>query len=282
MEKELVRRLEDKAIDIRKKLCETTLEIGPIHIGGSLSATDVAVALYYQFMNYDPGNPDWEDRDRFILSKGHIGCLLYNIFADLGIYEWDDFYKGYNKIEGSFGQHPNRKYLKGIEASTGSLGHGLSLAVGLAMAGRADKKDWRVFCMMGDGELQEGSVWEAAMAGGHFRLGNLVAIVDRNGYQISGSTEDVVSIEPLEEKWTAFGWEVITIDGNNMSEVVNVFENLPKSDSVEQRKPICIISRTKKGAGIDFMENVAKWHIGSVDEETLKKCYASIEKSGRK
>lgn len=277
-EKELVARLEDKAVDIRKKLCYSTMEIGPAHVGGGLSATDVVVALYHHYMKFDPKNPRWDGRDRFILSKGHIGVLFYNLFADLGMYDMDFFYKGYNKIDGKFGQHPNRKYVPGIEASTGSLGHGLSIATGVALAGRSDKKNFRTFCLTGDGELQEGSNWEAIMAAGHYKLGNLVAIVDRNGYQISGYTEDVISIEPLEEKFAAFGWDVRTIeDGNDMQQVADALENLPEADSAAQRKPVCLVSRTKKGAGVEFMENKAKWHIGSVDEAKYAESCELIE-----
>jgi transketolase len=276
----LVATLEDKAIDIRKKLCYGTIEIGPAHIGGSLSATDFVVALYYHYLKYDTKNPQWDGRDRFILSKGHIGFLLYNVFADLGMYEFETFYNGYNKIDGKFGQHPNRKYVPGIEASTGSLGHGLSIATGVALAGRSNKKNYRVYCMTGDGELQEGSNWEAIMAAGHYQLGNLIAIVDRNGYQISGYTEDVISIEPLEEKFKAFNWDVISVeDGNDMRQVTGALESLPKPDCLAQRKPICIVSRTKKGAGVSFMENAAKWHVGSVDEEKYTECCELIEQT---
>ena len=276
---QLVEHLEEKAIDIRKKLCLMTHKIGNAHLGGALSMTDMAVALYYHFLKYDPKNPKWPDRDRFILSKGHTACLLYNIYADLGMYPWDFLYNGYNKIGGKFGQHPNRKYLEGIEASTGSLGHGLSIAVGFALAGRANKENWRVVCMLGDGELDEGSNWEAIMAAAHYRLGNLVAIVDRNGLSIAGNTEDVMALEPLDEKWRAFGWDVITINGNDMEQVVSALSSLPPADSVTPRKPMCIISKTTKGCGIPFMENMPKWHIGGLDDEKVEECCQLIEKT---
>ena len=277
---ELVEKLEDKAIDIRKQLCDMTFAIGHAHLGGGLSMCDMMVALYYHFLKFDPKNVKMPDRDRFLLSKGHNGCLIYNIFADLGMYDKEYLYKGYNRIGGKFGQHPNRKYIPGFEASTGSLGHGLSLAVGFALSGRMDKADWRVFCMVGDGELNEGSNWEAIMFAAHKKLGNLVAIVDRNRIQGNGFTEDTVELEPLPDKWKAFGWDVINIEnGNDMAQVVEALSSLPPSDSVTPRKPICIISNTMKGSGIKFMENQAKWHAGGLSQEKLAECHLLIEET---
>ena len=279
----LVEWLEDKAVDIRKELCDMTCAIGHAHLGGSLSLCDIAVALYYHFLNFDPKNPKAPDRDRLILSKGHSGCLFYNIFADLGMYSKEFLYNGYNRIGGKFGQHPNRKYIEGFEASTGSLGHGLSLACGIAFAGRMDKAPWRVYCITGDGELQEGSTWEAIMFAGHQQFGNLVAIVDRNYLQGNGRTEETVRLEPLADKWRAFGWEVIEIaDGNDMEQIVEVFSSLPPVYTVEPRKPICFIAHTVKGKGIAFMENEEKWHAGGLSPEKRDECHRLIEQSRKR
>lgn len=276
----LVEKLEDKAIEIRKQLCDMTFAIGHAHLGGALSMCEMAVALYYHFLKFDPQNPKAPDRDRLILSKGHNGCLIYNIFADLGMYDKEYLYNGYNKIGGKFGQHPNRKYIEGFEASTGSMGHGLSIAVGFAFSGRMDKANWRVFCITGDGELNEGSNWEAAMLAGHHMFGNLVVIVDRNHIQGNGFTEDTVRLEPLADKWKAFGWDVISIDdGNDMQQVMGALSSLPPADPVTPRRPICIISNTLKGRGIKFMENQPKWHAGGLNDEKVAECHKLIEET---
>jgi len=279
---ELVRRLEDKAADIRKQLIDMTYAIGHAHLGGALSMCDIAVALYYHFLNFNPKAPKAPDRDRLVLSKGHSGCLFYNIFADLGMYDKEELYNGYNRIGGRFGQHPNRKYIEGFEASTGSLGHGLSIAVGMAFAGRMDRARWRVYCITGDGELNEGSNWEAMMLAAHHQFGNLVAIVDRNRIQGNGWTEDTVALEPLASKWESFGWEVRVIeDGNDMKQVVEALAALPPSDPVERRKPICLIANTVKGKGIAFMENEPKWHAGGLSKEKRDECIRLIEEARR-
>ena len=279
---DLVARLEEKAIDISKQLCDMTYHIGHAHVGGSLSMCDFTVALYYHYLNFDPKDLKNPDRDRLILSKGHNGCLIYNIFADLGMYTKEFLYNGYNKIEGKFGQHPNRLYIPGFEASTGSLGHGLSIAIGAAHSGRMEKRNYRVFCILGDGELQEGSNWEAIMFAAHHKYGNLVAIVDKNGIQGNNFTSETINMEPLAERWKAFGWDVIEIEnGNDMEQVVEAFESLPPSDSQVRRPPICMIFNTLKGCGIDFMENEPKWHAGGLDEETLNECKLMIEQNRR-
>jgi len=276
----LVKRLEDKAADIRKQLIDMTYAIGHAHLGGALSMCDITVALYYHFLNFNPMEPKAPDRDRLVLSKGHSGCLIYNIFADMGMYDKEELYNGYNRIGGKFGQHPNRKYIEGFEASTGSLGHGLSLAVGMAFAGRMDRAGWRVFCITGDGELNEGSNWEAIMLAAHHQFGNLVAIVDRNRIQGNGWTEDTVTLEPLADKWESFGWEVRVIeDGNDMQQVVAALAALPPSDPVKRRKPICLLANTIKGKGIAFMENEPKWHAGGLSKEKRDECHRLIDEA---
>lgn len=279
---ELVKTLEEKAAHIREMLVRYAKEAGSAHLGGPLSMCDITVALYYHFMKYDPKNIRWPERDRFILSKGHCADLLYNIFTDMGLFTLEELYGEYNKINGRFGQHPNRFYLPMFEASTGSLGHGLSLAFGYALAGRADKASWRVFVLTGDGELDEGSNWEAIMAAAQYKLGNLTLVVDRN--RISGGrfTEDTIALDKLEDKLSVFNWEVKSIDGNDMEQVVEVLSSLPPSDPVTPRKPIAIVSNTIKGKGVDFMENAPKWHLGGLDDEMVEKAIASIGSQKKK
>jgi transketolase len=274
---DLIRRLEEKAIQIRKDICYATASIGYCHIGGTMSMTDVAVALYYHFLRFDPKKPKCADRDRLVLSKAHCCMCLYNIFVDMGMYSKEELHGGYNQIGSRFGMHPNRKLVDGIEASLGSLRHGLSVAVGMAMAGRIDKKNHRVFCITGDGELNEGSNWEAIMAAGHYKLGNLVNIVDYNKRQVQGTTKEIMDLDPLDDKFRAFNWDVIVINGNEMKEVVDALNSLPPSDSNIRRKPICIIANTIKGKGIKEAEEGNGWHVGSIGDHNLQRCLDSIE-----
>lgn len=279
---DVVRELEEKAWKIRRDLVTFVYRIGKAgHLGGELSLVDMAVALYYRYMKYDPTNPKWEDRDRLILSKGHCAETLYTIYADLGMYTMDYLVDHFESLDTAvFSMHPNRKYIPAIEASTGSLGHGLSLAVGLALGARMSQAKWRVFCIVGDGELQEGSCWEALMAAGHYQLGNLVVIVDKNGLQMSGKTSETVTIDPLDDKMRAFGFDVIEIrDGNNMREVCEALDMLPEPEPVVRRRPICIISNTVKGAGVSFMENVVGWHAGQLNKEKWEEALKSIDEN---
>lgn len=274
----LSRELRAKALEIRKDVITTCYHSAAAHLGGALSLCDVAVALYYYYLRYDPKNYRAPDRDRLILSKGHSGCLLYNIFADLGLYSFEDIYNGYNKIEGAFGQHPNRLYLPMFEASTGSLGHGLSIAFGMAMALRNDDNDARVFCITGDGELDEGSNWEALMSAANYELSNLFLIVDRNHLQGCRPTEETVRLESLEAKFQAFNWDVISFDGNNMDEIIKAFDSLPSRNSQLRRKPLAMISNTVKGKGVDFMENNPIYHVAALNAETYEKAMASLNR----
>lgn len=256
--------LQQKARNIRKDLVTMIYEAKAGHIGGALSSTDIMTVLYYGIMNVNPENPDWEDRDRFILSKGHCVEPLYCILADKGFFPKEKL-STFCKFGSTLIGHPNKKN-SGIEMNTGALGHGLPVAVGIALSAKMDKKDYRVFTLMGDGEQAEGSVWEAAMAGAHYKLDNLVAIVDRNKLQISGTTENVMSLEPLEDKWTSFGWNVIPVNGNGVGELLEVFQSLPRVKG----KPTLIMAYTTKGKGVSFMENEAKWHHGVPNEEQMK------------
>ncbi|MFC0475279.1 transketolase [Robertmurraya beringensis] len=274
-----IQELENKAIDIRKDLCTFIYRIGIAgHLGGELSMIDMAVALYYKYMNYDPKNPEMPERDRLILSKGHCAEALFTIYQDMGMYTMDYMVDHFETLEtAKFSMHPNRKYVDAIEASTGSLGHGMPIATGLALGARMSNENWRTFCIIGDGELQEGTNWEAFMTAGHYQLGNLVAIIDKNDLQMSGPTNLTNSIDPLDEKMRAFGWEVIEVNGNDMGEVCVALESLPPSDPHIRRKPICIISNTTKGKGVSFMENVVGWHAGVLNKEDLEKAIESIE-----
>lgn len=277
---EMVNELEEKCIKIRKDLVNFIYRIGMGHLGGELSMVEVAVALYYKYMNYDPKNPKWEERDRFVLSKGHCSETLYTIFSDLGMYTMDYMVEHFETLDTAvFGMHSNRKYVPAIEASAGSLGHGLPIALGMALAARKQKKNWRTFVFVGDGEMNEGTNWEAIMAGGHYQLGNLVAIVDKNGLQMTGTTSEVMGLDPLDKKLEAFGWDVIEMDGNDMKAVCEAFASLPPSDPTIRRRPIFVIANTTKGKCVDFMEGNVKWHGGGIAKQQLDEALVCINNS---
>ncbi len=270
-----IEELQEKAVEIRKKILEISAIAGGGHLGGSLSMVEILVALYYHAMRYNPKEPRWPQRDRFVLSKGHGILGLCPILADLGFYP-EELWQDYGRLDSAFGMHPNMDKIPGIDMSTGSLGHGLSVGVGMALAGRLDQADWRVFVLLGDGELDEGSNWEAAMSASHFQLGNLVAIIDRNGLQVDGSTEEVMALEPLAEKWRAFGWRVIELDGHDLHQLVEALDSLPPANSTQ---PTCIIAKTVKGKGVSFMEGKGEWHYGGLDEEHTKQALEELERS---
>jgi len=279
---EMVKQLEDKCVKIRLDLLNFIYRIGMGHLGGELSIVEMCVALYNHYMNYDVHNPKDPGRDRFVLSKAHCSETLYTIFADLGAYTQDFMVEHFETLHSAmFGMHSNRKYCPQIEVSAGSLGHGLPIAVGLALGARVQKQNWRTFVLVGDGELEEGSNWEALMAGAQYQLGNLVCICDKNRVQMTGFTRDVMSIDPLDKKVEAFGWDVRTINGNNMYEVCQVLQDLPPAEPAYRRKPIFIIMNTIKGKGVDFMEDNYKWHGGGISKEDLERALASVEKSRR-
>ncbi|TDG00762.1 transketolase [Paenibacillus piri] len=259
-----IRELKAKAVQIRMDLLTMIHRAKTGHTGGSLSNTDILTALYYRIMKIDPARPKWEGRDRFIASKGHSVESLWCVLADLGFFpkeELETFSQFGTRLIG----HPNNK-VPGIEMNTGALGHGLAISVGMALAAKRDGKAYKVYCLMGDGEQAEGSVWEAAMAGPHYKLDNLVGIVDRNRLQISGGTEEVMGLEPLEEKWASFGWHVVSIDGNDMGALVEALEAAPAAP----RKPTLIMANTVKGRGVSFAENVPHWHHHVPNAEELE------------
>lgn len=259
-----IQALELKAKEIRRAVVKLIYQAKGGHIGGALSATDLMVALYYHSMNINSKNPKMPERDRFILSKGHSVEPYWCILADLGFFNPEEL-KTYSQFGTRLIGHPNNK-VPGVEMNTGALGHGLPVAVGMAIAAKKDHKNYKVYTLMGDGEQAEGSVWEGAMAAAHYKLDNLVAIVDRNRLQISGDTEDVMSLEPFGEKWKSFGWNVISINGNDMMQIVTALDAVPYVTG----KPTMIIANTIKGKGVSFMENRANWHHHTPSEEQYK------------
>ena len=274
-----IKELEDKAYQLRADLLKFSTRINMSHLGGELSMMDMATALYYRYLNYDFSNPKWPERDRFILSKGHCSEVIYMICADQGAYTIDYIVDHFETLTtAQFGQHSNRKYVPYIEVSAGSLGHGLPIAVGYALGARYKKENYRVFVMVGDGELDEGTNWEAIMAAGHYQLGNLILIIDKNQLSMTGYTKDVMNIDPLGDKMRAFNFDVIECEGNNMESVCRALEALPEPDYSVRRKPTCIISNTIKGCGVDFMEGNWKWHGGGLAKEQLDEALASLER----
>ncbi len=263
--------LENIANRMRLHVIEMTYAARSGHPGGSLSAADMMAALYFSFMKHDPKNPSWEDRDRFVLSKGHVAPILYAALAEAGYFPVEDLLT-LRAIGSKLQGHPVRGKVPGVEMSTGSLGQGLSMACGIALAGKMDGKDYKTICMLGDGELQEGQNWEAAMFAHQAGLTNLIAIVDRNRLQITGDTERAVALEPLPEKWKAFGWNVIIIDGHNMRQIL---EALDKAASARTR-PTVIIMKTVKGKGVSFMENNAGFHGKACNAEEQEQAVSEL------
>lgn len=261
------------ALKVRKKVLEIIHQAKGGHTGGSLSSVDILTTLYFKVLNIDPAIPDKTDRDRFIMSKGHSVESLYCILAEAGFID-DALLKTYGEFKSRLAGHPTNK-IPGIELNSGALGHGLSFGVGISLAARMNKSKSRVFVLMGDGELGEGSIYEAAMAAGHYRLDNLIAIIDRNGLQISGNTEDVMSLEPIKSRWEAFGWYTIECDGNNIGELINAFQSIP----VITGKPHLVIARTIKGKGVSFMENQSNWHHGVPTKDQLENALNELDAS---
>jgi transketolase len=272
---EEIRTLEDKARQLRCDMVDVTVWAGGAHIGGALSMTDVLTALYYHYLNVRPEEPGWPERDRFVLSKGHGGVGLAPVLADKGYFD-KELLREFNHFKSPFGMHLDGNKVKGVDASTGSLGHGLSMALGMALGARFQKQAWRTYCLLGDGECDEGSVWEAAMAAAHYKADNLTAFVDRNQMMIDGRTEDVMSLEPFADKWQAFGWQVRQIDGHDFAQIGEAIEGAQAA----QGAPTVIICDTVKGKGVDFMEAQVKWHYGSIDSELAAKAKASIMAGG--
>lgn len=264
--------LRDRATKIRRLIVEMLAEAGSGHPGGSLSAVEIVTALYFGgVLRYDPARPEWPDRDRFILSKGHGVPVQYAALAEAGYFPHDEL-KTLRKIDSRLQGHPVLGATPGIEASTGSLGQGLSIGLGAALAARMSDKDYRVFVLLGDGECQEGQVWEAAMAAGHYRPDNLIAIVDYNKFQLDGAISEIIELEPFAEKWRSMGWEVRELDGHSLPEVL---EGLEWAQA--QEGPACLIAHTVKGKGVSFMEGENAYHGVAPSEEELAKALAELE-----
>jgi transketolase len=258
-----------KSVRLRRKLLEAIFEAGAGHTGGGLSCLDVLNVLYNRVLKVSPEKFSDSNRDRYVQSKGHSVEALYTVLADRGFFPESEL-KTICHYQSHFVGHPTRK-VPGIEMNTGALGHGLPISVGMALAGKMDNAPYRVFTLLGDGELGEGSNWEGAMAAAHYDLDNLTAIIDHNTLQITGHTRDVMSNEPLDEKWRAFGWAVKVVNGHDYAALTNVL-----SKPAESGKPTCVIANTTKGRGVSFMENVAKWHHGVPSETELKQALAEL------
>ncbi len=243
------------ANEIRIDIIKETYFAGSGHPGGSLSAVEIVTALYFHEMNIDPTNPKLEGRDKFILSKGHGAPVLYATLAERGFFSKEELWK-LRKLGAMLQGHPDMKKVPGVEMSTGSLGQGISASVGIALAGKMNKDSGRIYTLLGDGELQEGLVWEAAMSASHYQLDNLVGIIDWNGLQIDGKNQDVMTVTPLDKKFESFGWHVIVIDGHNFEEIIAAFEEARYTKG----KPTMILAKTVKGKGVSFMEDNAGWH----------------------
>ena len=257
----------DIAKTIRTDVIKSLTAAGSGHLGASLGLADIFTVLYFHEMKHNPRNPKMHDRDRLILSIGHAAPVLYASLANALYFEKKELLT-LRKIESRLQGHPDKnKKLPGLETSSGSLGQGLSISVGLALAAKINKENWRTFCILGDGEIQGGSVWEAAMSASHYQLENLIAILDRNYCQIDGNTEQVMSIEPLNEKWTSFGWNVFECNGNNISEIISALNNT----KTKNKKPSIIIAKTKMGKGIKSIENNYLWHgkVPTIEEEKI-------------
>ncbi|MDX3988383.1 MAG: transketolase [Achromobacter sp.] len=251
--------LREKARYIRLETIRL-IEIAKVgHYSSVFSCAEIFASLYYDVMRLRPGEPHWPDRDRFLMGKGHAAVGLFPVLADHGFID-RALLDGYTRLGSPLGDHPDMSKVPGVDFSSGSIGHALSNGVGMAMGGRMSQRDFNVFVMLGDGEMQEGQVWEAALFAAHHRLSRLVAIIDRNGYQLDGKVDDVMGVESLREKWLAFGWEVQEVDGHNLRDLTALLRRLRADDTRD--KPACVIAKTIKGKGVSYMETEPGWHLG--------------------
>lgn len=262
-----------KANNVRKNIVEMVYSAASGHPGGSLSVADILTVLYFYEMNIDVNNPKNENRDRLVLSKGHCSPALYSVLAEKGFIPEKDL-KTFRKIDSYLQGHPDMKKIPGVDMTSGSLGQGLSVANGMALAAKMDNKDYRVYCIMGDGEIEEGQVWEAAMTSSHYKLDNVCVIVDNNNLQIDGTIEEVMNPYPIDKKFESFGFYVINIDGHNYEEIIDALE---KAKNIKN-KPTAIIAKTVKGKGISYMENQAGWHGKAPSEDEYRKALEELKK----
>lgn len=257
-----IEELKKKAIDIRKDIIEQVYRANSGHPGGSLSIADIITALYFDELRINEKDAKWKDRDRLVLSKGHCSPALYAVLAERGFFEKEQL-KTFRKIDSNLQGHPDMNKVLGVDMTSGSLGQGLSVANGMAIAGKLNSQDYRVYCILGDGEIEEGQIWEAAMTSNKYKLDNLCVIIDNNNLQIDGYIEDVMSSYPIDKKFESFGFNIINIDGHNFEQILNAFKKAKSTKG----KPTCIIAKTVKGKGIKFMEDKAEWHGKAPSEE---------------
>ena len=269
--KKTIEELKEIAKKIRLGIIDAVYYGKSGHPGGSLSIADIMTVLYFDEMNIDSQKPNWEERDRLVLSKGHCSPALYSALAYRGFFPIEDL-KTFRNINSYLQGHPDRKNIPGVDMSTGSLGQGLSVANGMAIIGKLNNKNYRVYCILGDGELEEGQIWEAAMSANKYKLDNLCVIVDNNNLQIDGTIDEVMSSKPIDEKFRSFGFEIIKIDGHNIEEIRNAFEVAKNV----KNKPVCIIANTIKGKGVSYMENKVAWHGKAPNEEEYKQAIEDI------
>lgn len=267
-----IRKLKKTAYELRIDVIDMIYHGGSGHPGGSLSIAEIVTVLYWNILNIDPKNPKWEDRDRLVLSKGHACPILYAALSRKGFFSMGEL-KNLRRIDCMLQGHPCFVKVPGLDSSTGSLGQGLSISVGMALGAKQLKKDFNVYTILSDGELQEGMIWEAAMSAANFGLSSLTAIVDYNNLQVDGFVNEVMNIEPLAEKWKAFGWEVLNASGNDINSLLDAFKN--REDIID--KPVVIICRTTKGKGVSYMENVMEWHASPIDEELREKAVNELQ-----
>ncbi|MBN9158421.1 transketolase [Microbacterium sp.] len=246
---------------------------GTGHYSSVFSCAEIFAALYYAVMRIDPARPDWPDRDRFLMGKGHAAVGLFPVLADLGFFP-KELLDGYTRLGSPLGDHPDMTKVPGIDFSSGSIGHALSNGLGMVLGGRFHQRDFFAYVMLGDGEMQEGQVWEAALSAAHHRAGRLVAIVDRNGYQLDGAVDDIIGIEPLADKWRAFGWEVREIDGHDADAVASLLLDL--RDRPADAAPVCVIAHTRKGKGVAYMETEPGWHLGYLAPDDAQRAIEEI------
>ena len=272
MEQAKIAELQKKAIEIKLDILEEVFSASSGHPGGSMSIAEILTYLYFVEMKVDPKNPKWEDRDRFVLSKGHCAPGLYAALAEKGFFPKEDL-KTFRKVDSYLQGHPDMKGVPGVDMSSGSLGLGISTACGMALSGKIYNKDYRVYSVLGDGEIAEGQVWEAAMFAAHYKLDNLCAFVDFNGLQIDGAIVDVMNSTPIDEKFKAFGWNVIVIDGHDFNQI----ENAVEAAKATKGQPTMVVCKTTKGKGVSFMENQVGWHGKACNADEYKVAMAELE-----
>jgi len=271
---DVIEKLKAKSVEIKKDIIKLAAHAKEGHCASAMSISDIMTALYFHRMKYDPQNPEWEDRDRFILSKGHASQVLYVCLYHAGFFGLEKLHTFLQKDTGLAG-HPIRGGAPGVEASTGSLGQGFSVSIGIALGARLLKKDFHTFAIIGDGESNEGIVWEGALAAAHYGLDNLTVFLDRNNYQCDGYSNNVMRLDPIDEKWRSFGWEVRVCDGHDMEQLVNLVDQVPFAKG----KPSLILGHTIKGKGVDFMENRAEWHYRAPNDQEMAKAIEQLDSS---